>query len=136
FQARILRYRVPSSSARTIYVRFGDWFPWAAGLAILALLGASLTRRGRRHEAPTPPAGERGMSQVEPAAISGGADPRVLVVLPTYEERATIATVVTGVLAVGPNVDVLVVDDDSPDGTGEVVAALAEQEPRVRLLRR
>jgi len=127
---------VPSSSARTIYVRFGDWFPWAAGLVVLALMASTLASRVRRHAAPTPPAGERGISQPEPAAISGGANSRVLVVLPTYDERATIATVVTGVLAAGPNVDVLVVDDDSPDGTGEVVAALAEREPRVRLLRR
>ena len=44
--------------------------------------------------------------------------------------------VLTGVLAAGPNIHALVVDDNSPDGTGEIVAALAENEPRVRLLGR
>jgi glycosyltransferase involved in cell wall biosynthesis len=58
------------------------------------------------------------------------------VALPTYNERETIATVITGALAVGPHVDVLVVDDSSPDGTREIVQALAEQEPRVRLIER
>jgi dolichol-phosphate mannosyltransferase len=67
--------------------------------------------------------------------MSDGA-PRTLVVLPTYDERDTILPVATGVLAAVPSADVLVVDDNSPDGTAEAVAALAEQEPRVRLLRR
>jgi dolichol-phosphate mannosyltransferase len=58
------------------------------------------------------------------------------VVVPTYNERPTVAAVVTGVLAAGPGVDVLVVDDDSPDGTGEVVEDLAGEEPRIRLIRR
>jgi dolichol-phosphate mannosyltransferase len=64
------------------------------------------------------------------------ADGRCLVVLPTFNERATVVTAATGVLSAVPEADVLVVDDASPDGTGEAVAALAEQEPRVRLLRR
>jgi dolichol-phosphate mannosyltransferase len=60
----------------------------------------------------------------------------VLVVLPTYNERETIGRVLAGVLAAGPNVQALVMDDNSPDGTGDVVTALAEQEPRVRMIRR
>jgi dolichol-phosphate mannosyltransferase len=60
----------------------------------------------------------------------------VLVVLPTYNERATVGRVLAGVLACGPNVDVLVIDDNSPDGTSEVVSAMSEQEPRVRLILR
>jgi glycosyltransferase involved in cell wall biosynthesis len=71
-----------------------------------------------------------------PVPISGAAEPKVMVVLPTYDERDTVGEVVAGVLASGPDVHALVVDDNSPDGTGEVVAALAEHEPRVRLLRR
>jgi len=136
----ILRYAVPTSTGRTIYVRFGDWFPWAAGIAVLGGLAAS-TRRKRRVRAGrpgTPPAGERGTTERMHVSlpISGAADPRVAVVLPTYNEGETIGKVVTGVLATGPNVHVLVVDDNSPDGTGDVVAALAEDDPRVRLLRR
>ena len=72
-----------------------------------------------------------------PAPISGGAsDGRALVILPTYNERETIARVVAGVLAADPDADVLVVDDNSPDGTGDVAADLAEQQSRVRVLRR
>jgi dolichol-phosphate mannosyltransferase len=57
------------------------------------------------------------------------------VILPTYEERDTIERVVRGVLET-PGVEVLVVDDSSPDGTGEVVRTIAAGEPRVRLLER
>jgi dolichol-phosphate mannosyltransferase len=55
--------------------------------------------------------------------------------LPTYEERDTIEQVIRGVLAT-PGVDVLVVDDSSPDGTGDIVRAIAADEARVRLRRR
>jgi dolichol-phosphate mannosyltransferase len=60
----------------------------------------------------------------------------VLVVLPTFDERATIEAVLDGVLAAGPNVDALVVDDNSPDGTADLVASVAERTGRVRLIRR
>jgi apolipoprotein N-acyltransferase len=145
FQRTVLRFDVPTSTARTYYTRWGDWFPWACGIGCLAGLAWSLGRRRRSGRPPAPPAGERASEPRRDASvssdrsalpISGGADPRVLVVLPTYNEGATISAAVAGVLAVGPNVRVLVVDDDSPDGTGEVVAALAEQEPRVTLVRR
>jgi dolichol-phosphate mannosyltransferase len=56
-------------------------------------------------------------------------------VLPTYDERGTIGQAIRGVLAV-EGIDVLVVDDSSPDGTGALVAEIASAEPRVRLLER
>jgi dolichol-phosphate mannosyltransferase len=68
--------------------------------------------------------------------IAGGAEPRTLVILPTYNERATIAEVLAGVLAAGPDVEALVVDDGSPDGTGDLVRTFAAQERRVRLIER
>jgi len=46
--------------------------------------------------------------------------PRVLVVIPTYDERPNLAGIVTRLLAAMPAADVLVVDDASPDGTGEL----------------
>ncbi len=61
---------------------------------------------------------------------------RTLVVLPTYEEATTIEWVLAGVLASPERVDVLVVDDSSPDGTGDSSEAVAADEPRVRLLER
>ena len=141
FQTAILRDRVPTSQGTTLYTRLGDWFPWACGLAVATILLATALARRRREDgspgpdAPSaPPAGER--SARTPLPISGGSDPRTMVVLPTYNERPTVATVIEGVLAVRPTVDVLVIDDGSPDGTGEVVAALAKDQPRIRLLRR
>ena len=59
-----------------------------------------------------------------------------LVVVPTYNEAPNIERLIAEVLAQGPQFDVLVVDDNSPDGTGELVAALATQTSRVHLLRR
>jgi len=59
-----------------------------------------------------------------------------LVVIPTYDEAHTISGLLQQVLALSPELDVLVVDDASPDGTGALVAALAAVEPRVHLLSR
>lgn len=60
---------------------------------------------------------------------------RTLVVVPTYDERDNIDELVARTMAV-PNVDLLVVDDGSPDGTGERVEELAADEPRLRCLHR
>ncbi len=61
----------------------------------------------------------------------------ILVVIPTYNEAENIARLVPAVLAETPKgTEVLVVDDASPDGTGEVVRKLAEKDPRVHLLAR
>ncbi|MGQ9567586.1 MAG: polyprenol monophosphomannose synthase [Anaerolineae bacterium] len=61
----------------------------------------------------------------------------VSVVLPTYNERDNIGPLIQALLAqVQEPVEVWVVDDDSPDGTWQVVQALAEEDPRVHLLRR
>jgi dolichol-phosphate mannosyltransferase len=61
---------------------------------------------------------------------------RALVVIPTYNEIESIQGVVAKVLAADRRVDVLVVDDSSPDGTGDLVAGIAAEEPRAHLLRR
>jgi dolichol-phosphate mannosyltransferase len=61
---------------------------------------------------------------------------RVLVVVPTYNERTNIEPFVSAVLHVAPDANVLVVDDHSPDGTGEIADAMAARDPRVRVLHR
>jgi dolichol-phosphate mannosyltransferase len=59
------------------------------------------------------------------------------VILPTYNERENIVILIKGILRhVTTPVQVLVVDDNSPDGTWRVVEEIARAEPRVRLLRR
>ncbi|MBM3885990.1 MAG: polyprenol monophosphomannose synthase [Gemmatimonadetes bacterium] len=61
---------------------------------------------------------------------------RALVITPTYNERANVPTLVTRVLAQDPRIELLFVDDNSPDGTGDLIAELAAQDPRIHLLRR
>ena len=61
---------------------------------------------------------------------------RALVIVPTYNERANIAKLIETVLAQDRRLDVLVVDDGSPDGTGAIVDAIREREPRVNVLHR
>jgi dolichol-phosphate mannosyltransferase len=61
---------------------------------------------------------------------------RALVVIPTYNEAESIETVIGKVIGADHRVEVLVVDDSSPDGTGDLVARLAGVDQRVHLLRR
>lgn len=61
---------------------------------------------------------------------------RALVVIPTYDERENLERLVAAILAQGPDLHVLVVDDASPDGTGVLAAELAKHEPRLHVLHR
>jgi glycosyltransferase involved in cell wall biosynthesis len=61
---------------------------------------------------------------------------RVLVVVPTYNERDNLPRLVDRVRRSVPGVDLLVVDDDSPDGTGTVADNLAQTDPAVHVLHR
>ena len=59
-----------------------------------------------------------------------------LVVIPTYNERDNLEPLLARMHAVVPDAQVLVVDDGSPDGTGELADKLAADDPRVRVLHR
>ena len=61
---------------------------------------------------------------------------RYLVIVPTYNERESLPRLLPLVLAKDPRIEVLVVDDGSPDGTGELATEMARSEPRVHVLRR
>jgi len=61
---------------------------------------------------------------------------RVLVVIPTYDERDNLGRIIARLRAAVPNADVLVVDDDSPDGTGALADELAASDARVHVLHR
>ncbi|WP_427870657.1 polyprenol monophosphomannose synthase [Leucobacter luti] len=54
---------------------------------------------------------------------------KILVVLPTYNERATLPRVIADIHAALPEADILVVDDGSPDGTGPLADTLADTRP-------
>ena len=118
FQTTTRHQTITTSTARTIYTRFGDWFPW---LSVVLAAGLVLVPRRRERERPAPP------PMPERA--------RTLVILPTLEEHDTIGDVIDRLLALPEAVDLLVIDDASPDGT----AAIAKERTaagRVEVLER
>jgi apolipoprotein N-acyltransferase len=118
FKPAILRADIPQGKARTVFNVIGGWIP--VMFFVGALGGFMAARRRKRLEtSPSPD------------------DPRVAVVLPTYNERDNVEEVLRRLLAVGERIDVIVVDDSSPDGTGELVRKHpATQEGRVALMER
>ena len=61
---------------------------------------------------------------------------RALVVIPTYNEAVNVPQLVLQVLEQDPRLDVLIVDDGSPDGTGQIADSMARANPRVHALHR
>ena len=61
---------------------------------------------------------------------------RILVIIPTYEERDNLPRKIPRVLEQDTRIEVLVVDDASPDGTGELADQLATREPRIHVMHR
>ncbi len=61
---------------------------------------------------------------------------RAVIIFPTYNERENIEKIVHAVLPLDPRINVLIVDDNSPDGTGEIADRLAQGESKVKVLHR
>ena len=61
---------------------------------------------------------------------------RILVIIPTYNEATNLPLIVPQVLNQDPGIEVLVVDDNSPDGTGDIADRMAQSESRVHVLHR
>ena len=61
---------------------------------------------------------------------------KVLVVIPTYNELENLPIIVAGVRAAAPEVNILIADDNSPDGTGEVADGIAAKDNAVQVLHR
>ena len=61
---------------------------------------------------------------------------RTLIVTPTYNEHENLERFVEGVLRWAPEVNVMIVDDGSPDGTGDVADRIAAADSRVRVMHR
>ncbi|HEY1190710.1 MAG TPA: polyprenol monophosphomannose synthase [Gemmata sp.] len=78
-----------------------------------------------------PPAPRRRESESERRG-----EPRLLISLATYNEAGNIAALIADIHKVAPHADVLVIDDNSPDGTGRIAAELAGADPRVQVLHR
>src|ERR1700738_2274601 len=64
------------------------------------------------------------------------ASARILASLATYNERDNLAALIHEIHAVVPQADVLVIDDNSPDGTGKLADELADQDARIHVLHR
>ena len=79
------------------------------------------------------PPSARGASR-DPVGTSSR-EGRILIIIPTYNERENLPAIVAAVAPVVP-ADFLVVDDNSPDGTGEVADQMAAADPRVKVLHR
>ena len=62
--------------------------------------------------------------------------PETLVIVPTYNEIESLETIVARLRKAVPEADLLIVDDASPDGTGELADRLAGQDPRIAVLHR
>jgi dolichol-phosphate mannosyltransferase len=61
---------------------------------------------------------------------------QTLIVIPTYNERDGVAAIIDGVRASVPSAHILIVDDNSPDGTGQIADEIASRNPQVRVKHR
>ena len=61
---------------------------------------------------------------------------KTVVIIPTYDECGNVGPISQAVLQSAPEVDVLFVDDNSPDGTGQLLDELARKDPRIHVLHR
>ncbi|MGD0861810.1 MAG: polyprenol monophosphomannose synthase [Candidatus Limnocylindrales bacterium] len=71
-----------------------------------------------------------------PHSLAAPGSPRIWIVIPTYNERDNIGPITDAILAKVPQANILVVDDGSPDGTGELADELARQRPQIAVLHR
>ncbi|MCQ2124454.1 MAG: polyprenol monophosphomannose synthase [Fibrobacter sp.] len=62
--------------------------------------------------------------------------PKSLVIVPTYNEKENILLIMSAILEQNDCLEILVVDDGSPDGTGDLVEAESQKNPRIHLIRR
>ena len=61
---------------------------------------------------------------------------KTLIITPTYNEMDNITRLIPDLLNISDNLDILVVDDGSPDGTGNYVEELSKKDARIKLIRR
>jgi dolichol-phosphate mannosyltransferase len=76
------------------------------------------------------------VAQGDDAVALEEASKRALVIVPTYNEKENAARIIESILAKDSRLEVLVVDDGSPDGTGDIVEGIGAENNRVHLLRR
>nr|WP_144719414.1 polyprenol monophosphomannose synthase [Agrococcus jejuensis] len=77
-----------------------------------------------------------GCARIGETSTGGAALPGTLVLVPTYDERDSLPTTLRRLLESAPDVHVLVIDDGSPDGTGELAEEMAAKDSRIAVLHR
>src|SRR6185503_10448168 len=100
----------------------------------------STSTRSSCSDSGAPPAHRRDPT-VHSLAMTDAAHPAMLgagtwVILPTYDEAENLPGIAAAILEALPAATLLVVDDSSPDGTGELADRLAAEEPRIRVRHR
>nr|WP_239380012.1 apolipoprotein N-acyltransferase [Frankia sp. CIT1] len=135
YETAVLTASLPLRTSRTLADRVG-----AAPEILLVILGLLAVTFGLRAGKSSR---ERGGAGRETAGETAGDterrrvdDERVLVCVPTYNERENLHNTVIRLRAANPDVDLLVIDDASPDGTGEIADGIAASDPRVHVLHR
>ena len=133
--------QVTLADGRTLATRAGRWpevvlvaWRWRRWSSRVVLR----RRPGQVDRRPVAPAGTGEEAWVS-GSVRGGQYPgvgRVLVVIPTYNEADNVAGIVDRVRRAVPAVDVLVADDNSPDGTGAIADELAAADAQVHVLHR
>lgn len=73
---------------------------------------------------------------MERCKITGIMSSKTLIVIPTYDERENVEPMAAEVLKLYPEVNILFVDDNSPDGTGAIIDKIVAAEPRINVLHR
>ncbi len=61
---------------------------------------------------------------------------RTLIIIPTYNEKENIGEIIPVILEKDPSIDVLIVDDNSPDGTGKIADEMVKENSRIKVLHR
>jgi len=61
---------------------------------------------------------------------------KTLIIIPTYNEKENVEKIVSQLLAIGEQISVLIIDDNSPDGTGKIAEKLAALNLRVAVIHR
>lgn len=73
---------------------------------------------------------------VPPSHPNPSPEPRILISLATYNEAGNLAALIAEIHKFIPHADVLVIDDNSPDGTGRIADDLAKDDPRIKVMHR
>jgi apolipoprotein N-acyltransferase len=143
YEPALLAAELPLRTSRTVANRVGIW-PEAV-LVVIGLLamiaggrsarrGQLLTRSGSARSSRQTGVGDEDATEVQERSRVDGK--RVVVCVPTYNERENLGETARRLRGANPDVHLLVIDDASPDGTGKIADELADDDPYIHVLHR